>query len=357
MIALYYQDIYITIVSIITILTVSQYNRSFLNKQNRKNVGDMLLALLVAIFMIIFIGLRPCHEVFADMLIYDQQYQTLFNGRFFFEWDTENKFFDNWVPYMASKGIPSEMMFFIYALIYFGAMYFACKKFFPNDILLSFVFYLGAFSTFSYGVNGVRAGMAASLFLLALAHKEKIWISLPLAIFTFGMHHSMSLVIGAYLIVLLIKQTKYYFALWAISFVIAALHITFFQHFFAGFTDEHGAGYLLSNKHSGFRLDFIIYSAIPILCGFIFIYKYKIKSDTYNFLLSIYTLANSVWLLCMYSSFTNRIAYLSWFMYPIVLLYPFLNVSWSNLQCRYLKYVVYGHLGFTLFMNIVYYTF
>ena len=53
---------------------------------------------------------------------------------------------------------------------------------------------------------------------------------------------------------------------------------------------------------------------------------------------------------------TNRIAYLSWFLYPIVLIYPFLQEEWEDdNQYRIFSVVMLAHLGFTLFMNIIYY--
>ena len=163
----------------------------------------------------------------------------------------------------------------------------------------------------------------------------------------------MALVIAAYALTLFVKNSKYYFVGWVICLIIAALHISYFQILFAGFTDEHGAEYLLSKENSGFRLDFILYSAVPIWVGYRMIYKYRIESSMYSFMLNLYLCTNAIWLLCMYSSFTNRISYLSWFMYPIVLLYPFVELKWSDEQPRYLRYVVYGHLAFTLFMALV----
>ena len=140
--------------------------------------------------------------------------------------------------------------------------------------------------------------------------------------------------------------------------MLAAAHITYFQSLFSGFTDEHGANYLTVDNQekfvSGFRPDFIIYSAIPIFVGYYLIGKQKIKSPYYNFLWCVYTLTNSVFLLCTYGSFINRIAYLSWLMYPFVLLYPFVNAYWHERQHQYLRYAVYGHLGFTLFMVLIY---
>ena len=170
----------------------------------------------------------------------------------------------------------------------------------------------------------------------------------------------MTLVIGSYFVALFFKNPKYYFWVWLFCLLMAIFHITFFQTLFAGFIDEHGAGYLLVDETTslvriGFRPDFILYSAVPVYLGYQMINKYKYQSKTYSFLLRLYIMANAMWLLCMYSSFTNRIAYLSWFMYPIVLLYPFVSRDRVQLQGKYLGYVVYGHLGFTLFMTIVYY--
>ena len=85
--------------------------------------------------------------------------------------------------------------------------------------------------------------------------------------------------------------------------------------------------------------------------------KYKYKSSLYEFIYCIYTLTNSIWMLCMYASFTNRIAYLSWLLYPIVLVYPFFDKPFINNQYRKLNIVAGCHLGFTLAMVIIYYGF
>ena len=67
-------------------------------------------------------------------------------------------------------------------------------------------------------------------------------------------------------------------------------------------------------------------------------------------------LINGLWLLCMYANFTNRIAALSWLLYPIVLIYPYFSV---NIQIKNknktFSVVMAVHLLFTLFMAVVYY--
>ena len=172
----------------------------------------------------------------------------------------------------------------------------------------------------------------------------------------------MTLPIAAFIIAYIFHDRRYYLAFWIICLALAALHVTYFQELLAGYTDERGASYLEivdpQKKEitgaTGFRLDFIIYSAVPIFLGYYLAIKKKLESKMFDFIWCLYVLSNGVWLLCTYASFTNRIAYLSWFIYPFVLIYPFVNFAWSDKQEIYLKRCVFLHLGFTIFMNTIY---
>ena len=324
-----------------------------------RNGASQAMAFLLLLVVVLFVGTRPQSSAFGDMGTYNAMYNVQAGAPFYLDKNAENLIWDNLFNWMSSVGIPFWMWLLLVAAAYFGLMFWACKRLYGKDVLLAFVTYLGAFSTFSYGTNGMKAGVAASLFLVAMAYRDKLWMSVPIALLTYGFHHSMAMVIAAYFLVLMVKNPKYYFWGWGACVIVAALHITAFQTFFAGFTDEHGAEYLLSKGGSdyiiGFRPDFILYSAVPVWLGYMAVYKFGFRSVTYSFLLRLYIMANSLWMLCMYADFSNRIAYLSWFMYPIVLLYPFISREKNQLQGKYLRWVVYGHLGFTLFMDLVYY--
>ena len=219
---------------------------------------------------------------------------------------------------------------------------------------------MGAFSTFSYGTNGIKAGAAASIFLLAIAYRDNKWLCISFLVASLGFHHSMAAPIAVFVMAYFVKDSRYFLFAWILSLVLAALHVTYFQELFAGLTDKQGAGYLSLESHgirwvSGFRPDFILYSAIPIFLGYHIIRKYDIEDELYGFMWNIYTGTNAIFLLCTYGTFINRIAYLSWLMLPFVLLYPFLHCDLGENHYRFLRYVVYGHLGFTLFMSFVYY--
>lgn len=362
MLASLYSPLYHILIAILTVITVNKYPYSFLRFKYR-NTSYFGQAFLLASFLILSIGLRPAHSgYFVDMYAYRHRYFLNFSSRFWFDWDTENLIFDNLLAWMASERINIDFFFLLLAFIYFGCMLWACRRLYPRDTLLSFLMYLGAFSTYQFSVNGIKAGAAASLFLVALSYynKNKIIVVLFLLL-SLGFHHSMIVPIVAYIIAYFYKNPKYYLYGWLLCLLLAAAHITFFMNYFSGFTDEHGAGYLQTgtqNKSlyvSGFRPDFILYSAVPILTGYYIINKKKIYSKIFVFLWCVYTLTNCVFLLCTYGTFINRIAYLSWLMLPFVLLYPFIYFKWSFHQHQYLMYVVFGHLGFTLFMNFIYY--
>lgn len=321
-----------------------------------------VVAAILCVAIILFIGLRPISGVFVDMWNYHTYF--IFCKEHMLQpvptITTRNPIFAAIYSLFVITDWPEEYFYLIIACIYFGCMFWACYKLFPENTLIAFLVVLCAFSTFSYGTNGIKAGAAASIFLLAIAYYDKLWLSIIFAILSYGFHHAMSLVIIAFIIVRFIKNPNYYFAFWLICIVISALHITWFQYLFAQFSDEGGAGYLMPDENgdhiyiTGFRLDFILYSSIPIVVYQLLNMQYKIKSERYIFIMNLYMLINSVWMLCMYANFTNRIAYLSWFILPIALVYPLLRLETINNKTFYLNTIVIGHLAFTLFMNFVY---
>ena len=360
--AVVYSSIYYFVVTIISLFVYSQYSHrtsdtvSFNNK--RGNGGMFLLMLL----LILFIGFRPQSYVFVDMMNYIQNYYAfLVNVPFHWDSNTENFLFDNYFAFVGSQNLGTTFFFVTIAAVYFGCAYWGIRRLFPNDTAIAYLTFLGAFSTFSYGTNGIKAGAAASLFILALAYYRNWKVCIPMLVITLGFHHSMTMPIAAFVLAVVWKNPKHFFWGWLFCLLYAFVHFSFFQELFAEFTDESGARYLTSGGEdwggeSGFRLDFVLYSSMPVLVGYYAIYKHKIESRTYSILLKVYLTTNAIWMLCMYASFTNRIAYISWSLYPIVLIYPLLNEDWGINKYRVASKIFIAHLAFTLFMQIVYYS-
>ena len=359
---LYYQDFYIAIVSLLTVIAIAAYSRYHddrLYSDARPGLSFAALALTIAV--ILFIGYRPVSGVFVDMMNYREAYLSIRHNSFIFKSDAQNFLFDNVLTWMASSGMPLQWFYVMCAAVNFGLLFLACRKLFPQDTFLAIIVYLGAFSTFSYATNGLKAGMAASAFLCAIAYKRHWLVATMFMLISLGIHHSMTLCIGAYLCAYFYTNTKVYLWMWVIAVILAVLNFTAIQDFFASLTDESGAGYLASKNaadwggKSGFRLDFLIYSAMPVAIGYYAIIRCRLRSKMYSFIFNTYLVANTVWMLCMHANFTNRIAYLSWLMLPIVMIYPYLRCHFVRGQYRKLNYVVMGHLLFTLAMSYLYY--
>ena len=82
-----------------------------------------------------------------------------------------------------------------------------------------------------------------------------------------------------------------------------------------------------------------------------------LRSDPfYARLVNTYLLANAVWVLAIHASFSNRFAYLSWFMMPWVLLYPFVPGKIIHRpRTGLIAAVLCAHYMFTYVMEVVVY--
>lgn len=366
--AQYYSSLYLFIVTILTVVAANGYSSRGLSwAQRYSGSGIDIRALSLFIALSIFIGFRPISGIyFGDTSNYAFYYKSIERLPFIYNPLTENKIWDNLFRWWASERLGISNLFFLTAIIYFGCTFLACRKLFNQNQYIAFLVFLGSFSTFSYATNGIKAGAAAAIFILGISYYKNLIICIPLILISWGFHHSMILPVAAFCIAYFYKNVRFYYYVWFVCLLISAFHITYFQTLFASMAEEQGdssgVNYLMSTSSSewggksGFRLDFVIYSAMPLLVGYYAIFKKNLKlSNIYKLLLSIYIITNSVWMLCMYIHYTNRIAYLSWFLYPIVLIYPIIKEDWGPTQYNTLSKVALGSLAFTLFMNLIYY--
>lgn len=371
----FYRYFILIIVTIWTFRLSKQYQVGKFDPVKSNFKKQEVAIVLFAIILIFLIGLRPLENGMAwqwvDTGNYYRSYLQIEGDYFYFDSKATNLIWDNLFNFWASNRWNISYLFLIGDAIYFGCTYLACRKLFPHDTTAAYLVFLGAFSTYSYSFNGVKAGIAAALFLMALAYYEIRLISVVFVLLSWGFHHSMQMPVAAYILTLFFKSPKWYFYGWAFCVVMALLHVSAFQELFADYTDESGQGYLLKTEGEdfggagGFRFDFLLYSAVPVYFGYIFIMKEERQiSNLYRTIMNMYLCTNGIWCLCMYASYCNRIAYLSWFMYPILLVYPFLkeDLSGSSVlkgksQYSYFTKVMMCHVAFTIFMEVIFYNF
>ena len=342
---------------------------SGINKVHQYNKNE-ILALLLGFLVIFFIGFRPISGVFVDMLMYDHVYNNIYG---------ENTLYDSrgeWVFYLIGTtckefGLSDKMYFLILSFIYYGCMILACWRLMRRNLFLALIFCFTSFSCFSYGVNGLRNGIACSFTMLALTfmskEKWKIVIALILMFLAINIHRSSALpCICAISACFFVKDTK-----WAIYFWIASIFISFIAgnyvtEFFVnlGFDDRmeqyaniDEQGYVMEseNEKAGFRLDFILYSIMPIIMVWYVTIKRNFKDLTYHIIATTYILANAFWIMVIRSEQSNRFAYLSWFLYPLVIAYPLLRMNIWEDQDRKTGLILLAYSGFTFFMQFIYY--
>ena len=371
---LYYFFIYWFVVMLITI---SKYNRmrplkGFSVISQRDNYMPLIL---FSVFYILFFGLRPVSNAFGDTVVYDTYYKIMQDYGVYSMSQQSDGYVDvsesagsDWIFYtvmfLCAQVMSVNFFFVIVMFFYITMMYQGCKKLDVKHGATLMLFCIGAFSFYGYSVNGLRNGVACSFVILALARfcrGDKLW-PVFLAFVALGCHKSVALPIVCALFTYYVRKPKYMYIIWVSSIFISLAIGGYLSNMLTllGY-DERLAQNLQSGAdvvdswgvemESRFRWDFLLYSAMPIVLGWYAIFKRKVYNNTYLILLGTYMYANAFWVILIRSLFSNRFAYLSWFLYPIVLAYPLLNFPVFRRQhSKKTAWILLAHFGFTTMM-------
>ena len=68
----------------------------------------------------------------------------------------------------------------------------------------------------------------------------------------------------------------------------------------------------------------------------------------------VYCLCNAFWIMVIRSAFSNRFAYLSWFLYPVVVAYPLVNLEIRDDQDSFTGRILLAYAAFSSFMWFVF---
>lgn len=373
-----YPKIFHGLVFILCLFVVVKYSFSSNNNLllQKQPVGPMIA---LGILLILFIGLRPISgHVFVDTANYAWNYNHFSNYAYTFDFSKE-WLFDNYAVFCKSMNFSVYMYFLGIEIGYIGCLLLACRKLLWESAWVAMLFCISAFSFFTYGVNGLRNGLACSIIVLAVsfvAQERKYVTAAVLAFLAMGIHRSVMLpIVTCFGALLLLKAPKMILGLWGLSIPLSLVAGSHFTQFFAslGFDNRMDSYSVIDLNESfsstGFRWDFLLYSAMPVLLT-LYVHKRVEKSGGYkedgsttladansmrvfNILSGTYILANVFWILVISANFSNRFAYLSWFLYPIVLAYGFLRLHLWKDQDRKCAWALLAHAGFTFGMFMI----
>ncbi|MCZ8144124.1 EpsG family protein [Flavobacterium sp.] len=350
-----YTDLFYHFTLVICILVIFNcFTRDLALTSNRKFISGM--AFLVFALVLLHMGLRPVNYRFGDMMVYNAEFVNLMRGN---PPKGEVEFlFQNLMEILAKFKSP-ELFFFTCTALYITPLYYASKRIFLDYWGYAFLMLVFSFSFWSYGVNGIRNGIAGSIFILALSQKtivkKALWFLIALLF-----HKSMLLPLMGYLAFTLVKNVKLYFLFWLFCIPLSLVLGSVLESFFlsVGFVDDQKLSIYLGDVNElnegvelkvGFRWDFLLFSALPVISGAYFIFKQKIQDVIFQQLTALYLFANGFWILIIRANYSNRFAYLSWFLMGIILIFPLIKYKFfknqnSVVACVILFYFLFGYL-------------
>lgn len=326
-----------------------------------KNIKFLRTAgLLLLLMAILYLGLRPVSgRVFGDMGTYAKYFEHYAAGAP--ANSTKDVVFHYYMKAL-SYVVGTHGFFLITEILYIFPMFLISKKHFKPYWFYAFLMFVVSFSFYSYGTNGIRNGLATSMFLWGLCYpNNKIKMGVFFAIACL-FHKTLLLPVSTYILTLFYNNPKTYLKAWGIAIPLSLLAGSVFISLFTslGFGDDRLAAYLsgdFDGAGSGgrFRWDFLFYSAFPIFAGWYFIIKRGFQDRFYNQVFNTYLLCNAFWVLVIRANFSNRFAYLSWFLMAFIIIYPLLKQRFFKHQEIMIAKVATAYFSFTFLMYFIYY--
>lgn len=304
-------------------------------------------------FVLIYMGFRPIADVFPDMYTYSKIFEEAKFGGIEAVKDLGFNLFVS----TAANWIEADTFFLLCTMFYVILTYIALKKWFKSYWGYGFLMLAGSLTFWSFGVSAIRNGLATSFFLLALSRDRKLvqifWLAVSLSF-----HQSMMLPIFAWVASQIYRNPIFYLRIWIMCIPLSLIFGSFWENYFStlGFADnriDYLTAALDENQISkqGFRWDFILYSTSGVLAGAYYIFRKKIEDSFYISLFNTFLLSNAMWILVIRASFSDRFAYVSWFLLGLIIIYPLLKFKIFKYQYLVIGYLLVTSCSFTYFIN------
>jgi hypothetical protein len=355
----YYYKIYINLCLSIVLFTI--LHTYALKLDDRKNIAFInVIGIVLFVFLIAYLGMRPIHYIFGDTVNYYRAYLKYSLGGNI--GDEADYYWHVFMKFM-SHIVTIHVFFTICVFIYIYPLYKISKSLFDQYWYYAFLMFIVSFSFYTYAVNGVRNGVALSLFLWGLSYKKQKPIMYLFFLCASMFHKTALLPILAYIGTAFYNNPRVIIKGWLatipLSLLMGSVWIMLFTSI--GFGDDRLSGYLTSESNegtfssTGFRWDFLFHSGFAVFSGWYFVIKRKFNDHFYNRLLNTYLICNGFWVLVIKANYSNRFAYLSWFMMALVIIYPLLKQEFFKNQHIIIGRVVLAYFMFTYLMYLVFY--
>lgn len=323
---------------------------------SRKNI----FGILIFVFVIFYMGLRPLSIRFGDMVVYAKSFNDYASGgnKVLVSENLFNQFLK-----FCSSWFDLSTFFLLCTFFYVYPLFSVSRKIAKEFWFYAFFMFIISFTFWAYGTNGIRNGIATSFFLFGI-FRTSIFFSFVWIFFAVAIHNSLIIPATAYAIALLNIDVKKYIYFWLLCIPISLVAGSFFEKVFLDFFgdedkrvmtylgnfDQKSEGTILK---LGFRWDFLLYSALGVFSGWYFIFKKKFNEKLYNHLYITYLITNGFWILVIRANFNNRFAYLSWFMLAVIIIYPLLRIKYFEKQHQLIGTIMFIYFILTYYLDYI----
>ena len=328
---------------------------------------DQILGMLVAVVIIVIMGMRPISSTYGDTVNYAAGFDHLVRNPKLQHLAWEKEWLYENITRICAKIGNIHLYFTIFATIYVGALWLALRRIFREYNFIPFVVVISMFTFWAYGVNGMRNGVGASLFILAMTYTENIPMMIIIALMGAGMHNTVYLMIAAALLAWFVNDSRLYIAAWFLCIIISFFIGESIQAWMAGFADSVADDNKLTKYLADdtivdfrtldisrtFRWDFLAYSGLGVAVAAYFMYRRLFQDEYYRWIVNIYIICNAFWVLIIRAPYSNRFAQISWFILPIVLIYPFMRERFWKNQEKMLTIGILLFYAFGFFYNML----
>jgi len=299
-------------------------------------------------FLVYYIGSRDVN-IGVDTVRYESRFRFYESRQDFII--VKDPFYD-FLNYLFSKTFGFQALLFFCAFIYiFGALL-ALRKIFKDNFFLPFLIFLISPYFINSGINVMRSGVAASLFLVGLAvyyKRGRDWKGTLWFIGSILFHASMFVPLFSFFITRYFRDTKKIFLMWLASIALAIAKVNLFTQairILELFSDRAG-GY--AQKGAGDESswsNFAIFGFFPVIFAIYNLVVLKYKNEFYKWLVNAYMLIHIPYILLIHTQFASRLGYLAEFMMPVILLIPLLvnpvmKIKFVRLKTSLIIFVVF----------------
>lgn len=357
-----YQTVFLALVALACVLWGVRLLFSPDYKEMEQEQWHPIAIASVAIALAVWMGSRPLHAIFGDTVGYAVAYVGASASPIAIDWSREWMW--QWlIAFCKMAHLSVQGYFIVVYLLYIGPVVAAVHILTPRQPLLAMLFVLSSLMYFSFGVNGLRNGVACHFCLLAFA----LWLAdhrrwgAALAVVAFATHRSVAIPVAAFAAAVFIgHDVRRAVRVWLAAIVVSLVAGSEFTEWVSAFGfDDRMSHYgtvddLTGFSATGFRWDFLLYSAPPVVLAWYVSVRKQLHDNWFEVLATTYCLANAFWVLVCRVAYSNRFAYLSWFLYPILVAYPLLHMPVWDDQDRRTGQILLAYCAFTVVMNAFY---